>query len=101
MSDPLPAPSFNPTYSVQPTDIGSGYAAGIEQAEGDGKVPVARQLPPMPNVPSRQPHHLPPTSHPIDTGLAKASQWNAWPYQDATRSDPRGKPDRRAGRSDR
>ena len=30
MSDPLPAAVFNPMYSVQPTDIGSGYAAGIE-----------------------------------------------------------------------
>ena len=37
MSDPLPGPSFNPTYSVQPTDIGSGYAAGIEQTGGDGE----------------------------------------------------------------
>jgi hypothetical protein len=32
MSDPLPAPSFNLTYDVKPTDIGSGYAAGITQA---------------------------------------------------------------------
>jgi hypothetical protein len=30
MSDSFPGPSFNLTYSVQPTDIGSGYAAGIE-----------------------------------------------------------------------
>jgi hypothetical protein len=37
MSDPLPGPSFNPTYSVQPTDLGSGYAAGIKQAGGDGE----------------------------------------------------------------
>jgi hypothetical protein len=32
MSDPLPAPSFNIPFSVAPTDIGSGYAAGITQA---------------------------------------------------------------------
>jgi hypothetical protein len=32
MSDPLPAPQFNLTYDVKPTDIGSGYAAGITQA---------------------------------------------------------------------
>jgi hypothetical protein len=32
MSDPLPAPSFNIPFSVAPTDIGSGYAAGISQA---------------------------------------------------------------------
>jgi len=32
MSDPLPAPAFNLTYDVKPTDIGSGYAAGITQA---------------------------------------------------------------------
>ena len=32
MSDPLPAPSFNLTYNIPPTDIGSGYAAGITQA---------------------------------------------------------------------
>jgi hypothetical protein len=32
MSDPLPAPQFNLTYDVRPTDIGSGYAAGITQA---------------------------------------------------------------------
>jgi hypothetical protein len=32
MSDPLPAPSFNIPYSVPLTDIGSGYAKGIETA---------------------------------------------------------------------
>jgi hypothetical protein len=30
MSDSFPGPSFNLAYSVQPTDIGSGYTAGIE-----------------------------------------------------------------------
>jgi hypothetical protein len=30
MSDSFPGPSFNLTYSVQPTDIGSGDIAGIE-----------------------------------------------------------------------
>ena len=33
MSDPLPAPDFSRTqFNVSPTDIGSGYAAGITQA---------------------------------------------------------------------
>jgi hypothetical protein len=32
MSEYLPAPQFNLTYDVKPTDIGSGYAAGITQA---------------------------------------------------------------------
>jgi hypothetical protein len=32
MSDPLPAPQFNLTYDVKPTDIGKGYAEGITQA---------------------------------------------------------------------
>lgn len=32
MSDPLPAPSFNATYSTPLTDIGAGYAAGITSA---------------------------------------------------------------------
>jgi hypothetical protein len=32
MSDPLPAPSFNLTYDVKPTDIGEGYAKGITAA---------------------------------------------------------------------
>jgi hypothetical protein len=32
MSDPLPAPAFNAAFDVRPTDIGSGYAAGIAQA---------------------------------------------------------------------
>ena len=35
MSDPLPAAVFNPMYSVQPTDIGSGYAVGIELEVSD------------------------------------------------------------------
>jgi hypothetical protein len=34
MSDPLPAPDFARTqFNVSPTDIGSGYAAGITQAD--------------------------------------------------------------------
>jgi hypothetical protein len=37
MSEPLPAPAFNLTYNVPPTDIGSGYAAGIEQVGGNRK----------------------------------------------------------------
>jgi hypothetical protein len=32
MSDPLPAPAFNLTYTVKPTDIGTGYATGITAA---------------------------------------------------------------------
>jgi hypothetical protein len=32
MSDPLPAPTFNAAYTVPLTDIGSGYAKGIETA---------------------------------------------------------------------
>jgi len=32
MSDPLPAPQFNLTYNTPLTDIGSGYAKGIETA---------------------------------------------------------------------
>lgn len=32
MSDPLPAPSFSGAFDVKPTDIGSGYAAGITEA---------------------------------------------------------------------
>jgi hypothetical protein len=32
MSDPLPAPTFPGGYSIPPTDIGSGYAAGITSA---------------------------------------------------------------------
>jgi hypothetical protein len=32
MSDPLPAPQFNLTYDVKPTDIGEGYAKGITAA---------------------------------------------------------------------
>jgi hypothetical protein len=32
MSDPLPAPQFNLTYAVKPTDIGEGYAKGITAA---------------------------------------------------------------------
>jgi hypothetical protein len=32
MSDPLPAPKFDLTYDVKPTDIGSGYATGITAA---------------------------------------------------------------------
>jgi hypothetical protein len=33
MSEPLPAPDFSRTqFNVSPTDIGSGYAAGISQA---------------------------------------------------------------------
>jgi hypothetical protein len=32
MSDPLPAPQFNLTYAVKPTDIGEDYAKGITAA---------------------------------------------------------------------
>jgi hypothetical protein len=32
MSDPVPAPSFNIPFSVAPTNIGEGYAKGIETA---------------------------------------------------------------------
>jgi hypothetical protein len=55
MSDPLPAPVFNLTCDVKPTDIGSGYASGIEQAKGYGEVSLARPFPPLPRVPSLEP----------------------------------------------
>jgi hypothetical protein len=35
MSDPLPASASNLMYSVQPTDIGSRYAVGIELEVSD------------------------------------------------------------------